>query len=629
MPDYRGYLLPNERRVLLNRYAPVLVLFPELPRQAPYPDEGDAIYTVRGSYHPRAVNFFLEKAIARYRRAKLGVFPRSLSPFDEIAHIESTLSDADIRSAMELYREDPRYAGFNKEQLHDALRKRLIQQRLGTRVAGFDLPLFRTRNIAFWGEYIKLLRELPPEKTRSVVYGRLLQGRAPLNVTLATTEAMLKQEPEYGPYDVSQTRVALQYWFHYFYDDWANRHEGDWEGITILVEINRDLMTQNRDLSETELLDGVEVKDVSYAVHEDGYRRLWSDVQKTTEGRPIVYVSRGSSASYFAWRLEGYPASARLGVLEKILELPGRVLRGRRVFGRRWDAQYAARITGRDPKNIDWVAADPLFRDRLGDSDENVLEHLLPYLCQGVRRRPDFSATAGLNSETYQLETEDLFWLELVQEYGVQWGENAPFPGAKGPKGISKSRRDKARREIYQLALVETIIERALDTLGSVRFDSEQAIPELNPILRRLRPRNLQKEHAFSRSIQLYVYIMWAWILQEHPEAWPYGPGLRLRLILRGIMYPGVLRFIRGYPGPDPLLVRRDPMYHLKTLLSQVRRTRYERQQEGSHWDNPFAWVRHVCNADTFFYGKAASRIQDESDLLRYIDCQDAKMSME
>ncbi len=629
MPDHRGYLLPTERRALLSRYAPVLVLFPELSRQAPYPDDGDAIYTMRGSYHPRTVEFFLAEATTRYQRASARAFSGSRSPHEEASRIAATISEADIRNAEELYREDPRYAGFTREQLHAALHIRLLQQRMGKRVSGFDLPLFRTRNIAFWNEYIKLLAELPPEKTRAVVYGRLLQGRAPLNVTLATTEAMLKQEPEYGPYDVSQTRVALQYWFHYFYDDWANRHEGDWEGITLLLEISRDLMTQSRELADAELLAGVEVKDVSYAVHEDGYRRLWRDVQKTADDRPIVYVSRGSSASYFAWRLEGYSASARLGILEKVLELPGRVLRGRRVFGRRWDAQYAARVTGRDPKNVDWVAADPMPADRQGDTESNSLELDLPAWCRGVRRRPDFSATAGLDSETYQLETEDLFWLELVQEYGVRWGENAPFPGAKGPKGISKARRDKARREIYQLALVETILERALDILGSMRFDSEQAIPELNPVLKRLRPRNLQKERAFPRSIQLYVHTMWAWILQEHPEAWPYGPGLRLRMILRGIMYPGVLRFLRGYPGPDPLLVRRDPMYHLKTLLAQVRRTRYERQQDGSHWDNPFAWVRHVCNADTFFYGKAPDRVRGEAELRRYIDCQDAKMSMD
>jgi hypothetical protein len=66
MPDQRGYLLPEERRILLRRYAPVLTLFPERRAQAPYPDEGDAIYTVRGSYHPRSTAFFLKHGKLRY-----------------------------------------------------------------------------------------------------------------------------------------------------------------------------------------------------------------------------------------------------------------------------------------------------------------------------------------------------------------------------------------------------------------------------------------------------------------------------------------------------------------------------------------------------------------------------------
>ena len=194
---------------------------------------------------------------------------------------------------------------------------------------------------------------------------------------------------------------------------------------------------------------------------------------------------------------------------------------------------------------------------------------------------------------------------------------------------MSRKHRDRGRHEIYQLAMVETIIERALEALSGMRFDNEQAIPELNPVLKRLRPRSLQKEHCFPRSIQLYVYTMWAWILKEHPEAWPYGPGLRLRLIFRGILYPGPLRFLRQRPGPEPLLVRRDPMYHLKTLLAQVRRSRYEIQHEGSKWDNPFAWARYVCQADTYFYGRTQTQAVSQGEFFYYLDCVDEEMSIE
>jgi len=637
MPDHRGFLLPEERQILLRRFAPVLILFPEQAGQAPYPDEGDAIYTMRGSYHPRAVEFFLTHARVCYRfrtllrHPRLFFRPRSYS--EEWQDATRAVTAAAVERALtdpgQGYRNDPRYAGLDTVQLRAVIRRRLVQQRLGERIRGFDLPLFRGKNIQHWKRYFAYLEEADPELRRSVVYGRLVQGRAPLDLNLSSTESLLSQGPGFGPYDVSQTRVALQYWFQYFYDDWANRHEGDWEEITILLELSRDVFRQPRTLNERELLASVTVHDVGYASHQDGYRRLWGDVQKTAEGRPLVYVSRGSSASYFAWQLEGYPASARISILEKAIAVPGRIARGRRILGRRWDAQYAARVTGRDPKNTDWVAADPEPHDRLGDQDENRLERLVPLSGRGVRRRPAFGPEAGLDDSTYYLETDDLFWLEMVQEYGIHWGQNSTLPGSRGPAGIGQGERKKVRAEIHQLARLETIIERALDALCGIRFSTEHAIPDLNPALRHLRPKHLRKERCFPRSVRLYVYTMWAWILKEHPEAWPGGPGLRLSLLFRGILYPGILRFIRKKPEPEPLLRRKDPMYHLKSLLAQVRRTRYEAQLIGSKWDNPFAWVRHVCLADTFYYGKTHTRTVEQNELLRQLDCVDAELSME
>ncbi len=633
MPDARGYLLPAERQILLRRYAPVLVLFPELEQQAPYPDEGDAIYTMRGSYHPRAVEFFLQQATIRYhklhllRRLRLLIKPRTLQ--DEIKAAEETISAQQIDKAMRAYQDDPRYAGLTGEALRNAIRTRLIQEALGQRIRGFDLALFRGDNIGFWKHYFALLTETPPETRRSVVYGRLIQGRASLDQALSSTEALLRKGPEQGPHDVRRSRVALQYWFHYYYDDWANRHEGDWEVITLLLELDEHVFAQGRALDEATLLTGVQVLDVGYASHEDGYRRLWADVQKTAAGRPIVYIARGSSASYFAWEIEGYAASARLSALEKAFSVPARLVRGRRIFGRRWDARFSARVTGLDPKNVDWVAADPSAHDRHSDSPDNALERLVPAPCQGVRRVPADGPEAGLDDGTYRLETEDLFWLEMVHEYGVQWGEDSSLPGAKGPRGRSLSRRTHERQEIHQLAVLETHIERALQMLSVVHWDSEHAIPELSAALKRLRPKTLSREEGFPRSARLAIYTMWAWILKEHPEAWPGGPGLRLSLLFRGLLYPGVLRFIRRQPRPEPLLARKDPMYHIKAALAQVRMARYETQQWGAKWDNPFAWVRHVCRADTFYYGKNRSQQKARDELLPLLDCVDTEMSLE
>ena len=224
---------------------------------------------------------------------------------------------------------------------------------------------------------VRAVERADAETSRSTVYGRVVQGLARLGTDAAPPGAETTQVSNYGPYDVSQSRVALQYWFQYHYDDWANRHEGDWDSITLLLELDRRVVGAGRLLDEDELLAGTTVHAAGYSAHEDGMRRLWPDVQKTSEGRPIVYVARGSSASYFAWQPQGYTTSARVGVVEKILAGLGALMRGRRVFGRRWDGEYRARFTRRDPANTDWVAGDPLPDDRAPDPRQETIRHLM------------------------------------------------------------------------------------------------------------------------------------------------------------------------------------------------------------------------------------------------------------
>jgi hypothetical protein len=81
----------------------------------------------------------------------------------------------------------------------------------------------------------------------------------------------------------------LQYWFFYFYNDYnliggfikAGLHEGDWEMIQIR------LRAEQPDLAV-------------YAQHTHAQSRAWAqvDLLPTTQ-RPVVYVARGSHASYF------------------------------------------------------------------------------------------------------------------------------------------------------------------------------------------------------------------------------------------------------------------------------------------------------------------------------------------
>jgi hypothetical protein len=203
MPDHQGYLLPSEREILLRRFATVMVLFPELRVQAPYPDDGDPIYTVRGGYHPRTVDLFLKQARVRYRWPVLLRTPRLLfepRPLaDEIAAAERSVKPADVeRVIMDLdYLNDPRSAGLSEDELHAAVRKRLVQARLGKRIRGFDQPERQFRNLSQWKNYFKLLAGDDQELKRSVIYGRLVQGRAPLEDNLGATEVLLKQGPGY------------------------------------------------------------------------------------------------------------------------------------------------------------------------------------------------------------------------------------------------------------------------------------------------------------------------------------------------------------------------------------------------------------------------------------------------
>lgn len=101
--------------------------------------------------------------------------------------------------------------------------------------------------------------------------------------------------------------VVLEYWYLYLYNDAPNRHEGDWEYVAI--ELGTEL----------------EPVRVGYAAHGNGYARRWSDIQ-TRDGRPLVYVSRGSHAAYFEHKPDGHrtnPFGPSKGLPEPLESLYG------------------------------------------------------------------------------------------------------------------------------------------------------------------------------------------------------------------------------------------------------------------------------------------------------------------
>jgi len=73
--------------------------------------------------------------------------------------------------------------------------------------------------------------------------------------------------------------TIVQYWLCYYYDDWANQHEGDWETVSILLREGQPV-------------------GVACSQHEAGEYREWSQVERRGE-RPVLYVAAGSHAMYF------------------------------------------------------------------------------------------------------------------------------------------------------------------------------------------------------------------------------------------------------------------------------------------------------------------------------------------
>jgi hypothetical protein len=91
----------------------------------------------------------------------------------------------------------------------------------------------------------------------------------------------------YGRWVRYADRIALQYFYLYAYNDAGNYHEGDWEMVTLELSA-----------------DGTPLR-AGYAGHQGGFKRNWERIDKK-DGRPIVYVARGSHASYFEHKKGGH-----------------------------------------------------------------------------------------------------------------------------------------------------------------------------------------------------------------------------------------------------------------------------------------------------------------------------------
>ncbi len=88
--------------------------------------------------------------------------------------------------------------------------------------------------------------------------------------------------------------TTIQYWLLYFYNDWFNKHEGDWELVQVMLDANG------------------EPEWVVLGQHHGGTRRAWASAPVEEGTHPVAYVARGSHANYFAGD-EIYPNGRTIG----------------------------------------------------------------------------------------------------------------------------------------------------------------------------------------------------------------------------------------------------------------------------------------------------------------------------
>ena len=110
---------------------------------------------------------------------------------------------------------------------------------------------------------------------------RTMRGSVP------TTYARVATEPD------APGQVALQYWFFYAFNDYNNKHEGDWEMIQLVFDADDAAAA----LATTPAR-------IGYSQHEGAEVAAWDDpkleIVETGDGKhPVVYPAAGSHANYF------------------------------------------------------------------------------------------------------------------------------------------------------------------------------------------------------------------------------------------------------------------------------------------------------------------------------------------
>jgi hypothetical protein len=88
-------------------------------------------------------------------------------------------------------------------------------------------------------------------------------------------------------------RLALQYWFFYYFNQFNDLHEGDWEMVQLVFAAD----------TPAEALEQEPIS-VGYSQHDGGERASWDDDKLERSGdHPVVYAAAGSHANYYSSHL--------------------------------------------------------------------------------------------------------------------------------------------------------------------------------------------------------------------------------------------------------------------------------------------------------------------------------------
>ncbi len=89
-------------------------------------------------------------------------------------------------------------------------------------------------------------------------------------------------------------KLAVQYWFYYTFNDFTNKHEGDWE----MAQVDFDAATPKQALKTGPY-------QVDYAQHAGGEREAWDEDPKLAKDgtHPLEYIATGAHAGFFQRKL--------------------------------------------------------------------------------------------------------------------------------------------------------------------------------------------------------------------------------------------------------------------------------------------------------------------------------------